>query len=80
MATDSAAIFGTNYAVAMGLIRGQWHAWRGVRLMPTFHPSYVLRTYTEATRKAVWDDLKAVMAEVGIAAPRGGATGDDLRR
>jgi uracil-DNA glycosylase family 4 len=56
--------------LAMGLIRGQWHAWRGVRLMPTFHPSYVLRTYTEATRKAVWEDLKAVMAEVGLAAPK----------
>ena len=56
--------------LAMGRIRGQWHAWRGIRLMPTFHPSYVLRTYTEATRKAVWDDLKAVMAEVGLVAPK----------
>jgi DNA polymerase len=57
--------------LAMGKIRGQWHQWRGVRLMPTFHPSYVLRTYTEATRKAVWDDLKAVMGEVGMAVPKG---------
>ena len=56
--------------LAMGKIRGQWFAWRGVRLMPTFHPSYVLRSYTEATRKAVWDDLKAVMVEVGLAVPK----------
>jgi DNA polymerase len=57
--------------LAMGKIRGHWYEWRGVKLMPTFHPSYVLRTYTEATRKAVWDDLKQVMGEVGLAVPKG---------
>ncbi len=57
--------------LAMGKIRGTWYQWRGVKLMPTFHPSYVLRTYTEATRKAVWDDLKRVMTEVGLAIPKG---------
>ncbi len=55
--------------LAMGKIRGQWHAWRGVRLMPTFHPAYVLRTPTPAVRRAVWDDLKLVLAEVGLSVP-----------
>ena len=55
--------------LAMGKIRGQWTSWRGIRLMPTFHPAYILRAYTEANRKAVWDDLQMVMAEVGLRRP-----------
>ena len=55
--------------LAMGKIRGQWTAWRGVRLMPTFHPAYVLRTPTPAVKGAVWADLKLVLAEVGLPVP-----------
>jgi DNA polymerase len=54
-----------NPKLTMGSMRGRWHEWHRIKLMPTFHPSYVLRTYTEAVRKAVWDDLKKVMEEVG---------------
>jgi uracil-DNA glycosylase family 4 len=53
-----------NPKLTMGSVRGRWHEWRQIKLMPTFHPSYVLRTYTEEVRKAVWDDLKKVMEEV----------------
>lgn len=53
----------------MGKMRGQWHNWRGIRLMPTFHPAYLLRSYTEENRAAVWSDLKKVMAEVGLPIP-----------
>lgn len=63
-----------NPKLTMGSVRGRWHAWRGIRLMPTFHPSYVLRTYTEETRKAVWSDLKQVMEAVGVTAPSRGKT------
>jgi uracil-DNA glycosylase len=27
--------------------------------MPTFHPAFILRQYTEQNRRLVWDDLKA---------------------
>jgi len=50
----------------MGRLRGQWHDWRGIKLMPTFHPAYLLRSYTPENRQAVWSDLKQVMAEVGL--------------
>lgn len=50
----------------MSRLRGQWQTWRGIRLMPTFHPSYILRNYTIETRKAVWSDLQKVMAELGL--------------
>jgi len=32
--------------------------------MPTFHPAYLLRT--PAAKKEVWQDMKKVMAELGI--------------
>jgi uracil-DNA glycosylase len=53
---------------SMSRLRGQWQQWRGIRLMPTFHPAYVLRQYTEDVRAAVWGDLKKVMAELGLPA------------
>jgi DNA polymerase len=56
--------------LTMGKTRGQWHAWRGIKLMPTYHPSYVLRAYTEENRKAVWNDLQMVMKEIGLESSR----------
>jgi uracil-DNA glycosylase len=54
---------------SMAKMRGQWHAWRGIKLMPTYHPAYVLRSYTDQVRAAVWGDLKLVMAELGMEVP-----------
>jgi DNA polymerase len=56
----------------MGRLRGQWHEWRGIKLMPTFHPSYVLRTYTDEVRAAVWSDLRQVLVELGMPLPKRG--------
>jgi DNA polymerase len=56
--------------LTMGRSRGQWREWRGIKLMPTFHPAYVLRQYTDETRAAVWNDLKLVMAEIGLPVPK----------
>ena len=50
----------------MGKLRGQWHEWRGIKVMPTYHPAYLLRSYTEANRRVVWGDLQAVMTELGL--------------
>ena len=58
-----------NTKQAMGKMRGVWHEWRGVRVMPTYHPAYVLRSYTEQTRRAVWSDLQMVMTELSSMNP-----------
>ncbi len=42
-------------------LRGRWGSYKGIPLMPTFHPSYLLRNYTVETRKAVWSDLQLVL-------------------
>lgn len=60
--------FITKLDLTMGRMRGQWHQWRGIKVMPTYHPAYILRNYTPATRKAVWSDLQKVMAELGLTA------------
>lgn len=38
--------------------RGQWREWNGVKVMPTFHPAYLLRV-PEKKREA-WEDMKKV--------------------
>jgi DNA polymerase len=50
--------------VAITKMRGIWHEWEGIPLMPTYHPAYLLRSYTRETRQAVWDDLRAVRDRV----------------
>lgn len=47
--------------VSITRIRGIWHDYRGIPLMPTFHPAFVLRQYTPENRRAVWSDLKAAL-------------------
>jgi DNA polymerase len=48
-------------------LRGTWSSYGGVRLMPTFHPAYLLRSPQE--KKTAWADLQLVMAELGKAPP-----------
>ncbi|MGN6506014.1 MAG: uracil-DNA glycosylase [Tepidisphaeraceae bacterium] len=54
---------------SMTKMRGQWHDWNGLKVMPTYHPAYVLRAYTRQTREAVWSDLQAVLAELKLPLP-----------
>jgi DNA polymerase len=43
-------------------LRGNWHTYQGIKLMPTFHPAYLLRN--PADKKLVWEDIKKVMKEL----------------
>jgi DNA polymerase len=52
-----------NREVAITRIRGSWHQYRGIPLMPTLHPAYILRQYTPENRRSVWEDLKAALAK-----------------
>lgn len=62
----------------IGQLRGRFHEFRfsearpPAKLMPTYHPAYLLRNYTPEARKKVWDDLQKVMKELGLKAPKGG--------
>jgi DNA polymerase len=41
-------------------MRGQFHDYFGVKVMPTFHPAYLLRDPSK--KREVWDDMKMVKA------------------
>jgi len=52
-------------------LRGKFHAWRGIPVMPTFHPAFLLRS--PERKRDSWEDLKKVIAELtrlGISSPR----------
>jgi DNA polymerase len=65
-----AAKYMLNTKLGMNKIRGTWQNWRGIKLMPIFHPAYVLRAYTTEVRAAVWSDLQQVMKEIGLPIPK----------
>ena len=54
------SLTGKTYAVST--TRGQWQEFNGIRVMPTYHPAYLLRT--PSAKKEVWADMKLVMAEL----------------
>ena len=45
-------------------LRGRWYDYHGIKLMPTFHPAYLLRNPAE--KRVVWEDIQKVMRELGI--------------
>ncbi|MFH0937688.1 MAG: uracil-DNA glycosylase [Planctomycetota bacterium] len=45
-------------------LRGHWFNYRGIPVMPTYHPAFLLYQYIETNRKAVWDDMKQVMEKL----------------
>jgi uracil-DNA glycosylase len=55
----------TEKAYSISSVRGTWLDYEGVKVMPTYHPAYLLRT--PSAKKDVWNDMKKVMAELGIA-------------
>jgi DNA polymerase len=61
---------------AIGRMRGRFHDYYfspdapPVKLMPTYHPAYLLRNYSPDNRRRVWEDMQKVMAEVGLEMPR----------
>lgn len=50
--------------IPISKLRGKFQNYRGVRVMCTYHPAYLLRN--PAAKREVWDDMKALMREMGI--------------
>lgn len=49
--------------IPISKLRGQFREIRGIQIMPTFHPSYLLRN--PEMKRPVWEDLKKVMGYLG---------------
>lgn len=48
----------------IGKLRGHFHDMGGMRVMPTFHPAYLLRN--ESAKRPVWEDMKLVRDALGL--------------
>jgi uracil-DNA glycosylase family 4 len=57
--TAAKAILATKDGVTR--LRGQWHKWRDIPVMVTYHPSYLLRAYNQEAKREAWEDLKKVL-------------------
>ena len=63
-----AAHFLLDSTAPISRLRGQWGCWEhegvSIDLMPTYHPAYILRQYTQEVRRQVWHDMQQVMAKL----------------
>jgi uracil-DNA glycosylase len=53
-------------AEPIGRLRGRFQDFRGIPLMPTFHPSYLLRNQALAEKRKVWEDMLQVMEKIHL--------------
>lgn len=65
------ALGGTALEGLLGLtgimkLRGNWQTYRGIPLMPTYHPAYLLRNQAMTEKRKVWEDFLAVMEKLGL--------------
>jgi uracil-DNA glycosylase family 4 len=50
-----------NTAKSISRLRGRFHDYKGIKLLPTYHPAYLLRN--PAKKRDVWQDMKMLMKE-----------------
>jgi uracil-DNA glycosylase family 4 len=50
----------------IGSLRGKFLEYRGTPLMPTYHPSYLLRNQSNTEKRKVWEDLLKVMDRLAM--------------
>ncbi len=67
-----------NTVKGISQLRGQFQEYYAgigrppIKLMPTFHPAFLLRNYSEQNRRYVWEDMKKVLTELGLPVPERG--------
>ena len=57
-----------NTETSISQLRGRWQTFESIDLMPTYHPSYLLRN--PAAKKEVWEDLQTVLRHLGKPIPK----------
>ncbi|HMO64477.1 MAG TPA: uracil-DNA glycosylase [Verrucomicrobiota bacterium] len=51
---------------SMSALRGRWQGFRGIPVMPTFHPAYLLRNQSLTEKRKVWEDMLLVLEKLGL--------------
>jgi DNA polymerase len=63
-ATAVEGLLGTTTGITR--LRGNWQSFRGIPVMPTYHPAYLLRNQAISEKRKVWEDMLAVMERLGM--------------
>jgi DNA polymerase len=50
--------------LSIGRLRGRFHQYRGIPVLCTYHPAYLLRN--PDAKRDVWDDIQILMREMGL--------------
>jgi uracil-DNA glycosylase family 4 len=58
--TPAQTLLGTDAGITT--LRGTFRLWEGIKVMPTFHPAYLLRN--PERKKETWNDMKAIQKEL----------------
>lgn len=62
-ATAMQGLIGANEP--MNQLRGRWHQFKGIPLMATYHPAYLLRNQSNTEKRKVWEDMLQVLEKLG---------------
>jgi DNA polymerase len=60
---------------SIGQLRGRFHDYYlslgkpPIKLMATYHPAFLLRSYSPENRRRVWEDMKKVLSELNLPVP-----------
>ncbi len=49
----------------LGKLRGRFHSYKGIPVLCTYHPAFLLPHRNPAKKKDVWEDMKMLMARMG---------------
>lgn len=52
---------------SIGRLRGRFHDYRGIRVLATYHPAYLLRSPEK--KRDTWEDMKLLLREMGLPIP-----------
>ncbi|MBL4574571.1 MAG: uracil-DNA glycosylase [Opitutaceae bacterium] len=65
-ATAAKGLLGADAEPSMGKVRGKWQLFGETPVMPTYHPSYLLRSDSMRTKRMVWEDMLQVMEKIDL--------------
>ena len=54
--------------LSIAKLRGDFHRYRGSKVLVTYHPAYLLRN--ESAKRLVWEDMKLLLSDMGIEVPK----------
>lgn len=71
VALGATAVFGLIRKKGITKLRGHWFSYRGIPVMPTYHPAYLLRGGGDEKARywEVWEDMQAVLTHLGRPIP-----------